>query len=628
MKASLCIIIIFIANICNAQSWSEDFNSITIPNIPSNWTQNNVDGNTVFYNYELLLGIGNNAWVTNDSLPKDLSHGNYLISTSWYMPSGTSNDWIITPTFTVPNNARLKWDASGSSSKESYYVAISTTGTLTSDFNQIIATISAEDFAWQTHDVSLSAFSGQVINIAFVYTSSQKIFLRLDNISVYESAPNDGKIIDVSKMSRYGYGNQIVSGYFKSLGLNPANNATINYSINNGVVNTETINFNQPLNFGDSTAYVFSLPANLALYENTVKVWVTEVNGTPELITTNDTAKFTVFNASQSVLRNAILEEMYSSTCPGSASLNDNFTPIVNANNPNTNGRLNVIKYHCMYGDPSFSNEAIRRTLFYKVYLLPAIYANGTRLLSMYNQSEIDEEINKPAYASITASITINGNVLSTSSDVTPYISIPVNSPLVIHRVLLQKYYNFNTGNFNQNDFYHVMRKMEPDENGISYCPVDGITTNLPFNYTVNLNTPTINQNGYDFWQTTNLEYEYVVFVQDKTTGDILQSASASILDPQYVGLVEFSDNNPQIGIYPNPAADFAVVGLKLAQESEVTISIFDELGKMVYQNKSKQTESGQKEMKINTSNFLSGIYQVSVETNKGLFKDKLIISK
>jgi hypothetical protein len=172
------------------------------------------------------------------------------------------------------------------------------------------------------------------------------------------------------------------------------------------------------------------------------------------------------------------------------------------------------------------------------------------------------------------------------------------------------------------------MRKMEPTEEGTPYTPIDGSLTSMPFNFTVNINTPTINQNGYDFWQTTNLEYEYVVFVQDKLTGDILQSASASILDPQYVGLVEFSDNNPQIGIYPNPASDFAVIGLKLAEESDVTISIVDELGKIVYQNKSKQTDGGQKEMKINTSNFLSGIYQVSVETNKGLFKDKLIISK
>lgn len=67
---------------------------------------------------------------------------------------------------------------------------------------------------------------------------------------------------------------------------------------------------------------------------------------------------------------------------------------------------------------------------------------------------------------------------------------------------------------------------------------------------------------------------------------------------------------------------------MKLAEESDVTISIVDELGKIVYQNKSKQTDAGQKEMKINTANFLSGIYQVSVETSKGLFKDKLIISK
>jgi hypothetical protein len=427
MRTYLSLAIIFLIYTSKAQSWSEDFNSLTIPNIPSNWTQNNVDGNSVFYNYEVLLHIGNNAWVTNDSLPKDASHGNYLISTSWYLPSGTSNDWIITPTFTVPNNARLKWDASGSSSKESYYVAVSTTGTLTSDFTQIIANIPAEDFAWQTHDISLSAFTGQTIYIAFVYTSSSKILLRLDNISVYESAANDGMIKDISGMSRYGYGNQIVSGYFKSFGLSPASNATINYCVNNGTVTTETVNFSSVLNFGDSVAYSFSTPASFGLYENTIKVWVTQVNGSNESILINDTSKYTIFNASQSVLRNALLEEMYSSTCPGSVSLNNYFTPIVNANNPNTNGRLNVIKYHCMYGDPSFSNEAIRRDLFYKVFLLPAIYANGTKLLNTYSQTDIDDAINKPAFADITASLSMNGNVLSATADIIPYISIPTN---------------------------------------------------------------------------------------------------------------------------------------------------------------------------------------------------------
>ena len=116
---------------------------------------------------------------------------NVAMATSWYSPNGTSDDWMITPAFTVnDDNVRLSWRARSSmkSTKyhEDYSVYVSTTGgTAVADFDKSkpLATVKGESYDWTTHSVDLSAYKGKTITVAFVDESNNKAYLYLDDIN-------------------------------------------------------------------------------------------------------------------------------------------------------------------------------------------------------------------------------------------------------------------------------------------------------------------------------------------------------------------------------------------------------------------------------------------------------------
>lgn len=99
---------------------------------------------------------------------------NVAMATSWYSPNGASDDWMITPAFTVnDDNVRLSWRARSSmkSTKyhEDYSVYVSTTGgTAVADFDKSkpLATVKGESYYWTTHSVDLSTYKGKTITVA------------------------------------------------------------------------------------------------------------------------------------------------------------------------------------------------------------------------------------------------------------------------------------------------------------------------------------------------------------------------------------------------------------------------------------------------------------------------------
>ncbi len=109
-------------------------------------------------------------------------------STSWYSPSGTSDDWLITPAFTVKSAAdvlRFRSMASDRRHRDGFAVYVSTTGSNNAaDFdkeNPLYAT-DAEASTWTNHSVSLEKYVGKTIRVAFVNNSTDQARLYLDDI--------------------------------------------------------------------------------------------------------------------------------------------------------------------------------------------------------------------------------------------------------------------------------------------------------------------------------------------------------------------------------------------------------------------------------------------------------------
>ena len=656
MKKQLLALAVMGSVSLSAQTWSENFNSTTGTSLPAGWLQNNVDGLTVISNLS-SFNFGTNAWVTNDATPEGYaSNARVAMSTSWYNPSGTSNDWLITPSFTVPANALLEWDALAVETgyQDGYQVKISTTGTAVASFSTNLFSIPAENDVWTNRSIDLSAYVGQTVQIAFVNNSNDKNRLYMDNIRVFVPSATDGAVLSFNGLTRYTAGtSQNISVQFKSFGSSPVTTAVLNYKVNSGAVVTQTFTLGTPLNYGGTTSLTFSTPATLPVGANSVKAWVTQVNSTNEVVLTNDTTAIPLYIASTAVTRNALIEEWSSSTCPPCAQLNATFDPLVNTNNPNSGGDVNVIKYQVNWpspgNDPSFNAHGDSRVAHYDIQGAPTAITNGRTEMSAHNQAEINAAKAEPAFANITATLTANGSTnaavattVVASATIIPRLTITTASPLRVFQALVQSYYNYPAASTPQKDYYHVMRKMNPNGWGSPITVTDGTPIVVNFSnsaVTAPINSGTPAQMSFNYWTTPNMRYEYVVFVQDTISNHVIQSASwsATVAVPTAttgggggggnVGIVQLT-NDQRIGVYPSPAQDFAIIAVVLDKAATVNLTITDIAGKQVYNKANESIDAGKHEIKIDTSNLPTGTYFIKVDADGLVYKDKLLISK
>ncbi|MCF6131972.1 T9SS-dependent choice-of-anchor J family protein [Flavobacterium wongokense] len=189
-KLLLLSTIIGFAFTANSQVvFSENFDGIG-PGM-SGWTLYNVDGLTP----NAGVAFVNAAWVAT---PSEFDN-NVAMSTSWYTPAGTSNDWLVSPAITLPAGTNmLYWDGLtyDPTYPDSYKVYISTTGNAVGDFTELLNVDPEDTTDWVRHALDLSNFSGQTVYIAFQNYSSDMYLLALDNIAVINNdiciAPDRG----------------------------------------------------------------------------------------------------------------------------------------------------------------------------------------------------------------------------------------------------------------------------------------------------------------------------------------------------------------------------------------------------------------------------------------------------
>jgi hypothetical protein len=150
------------------------------------WSLYDQDGLTV----NTGVSFVNAAWVSTTSE----FDNNVAMSTSWYTPAGTSNDWLVSPAITLPAGINtLYWDgrAYDPTYPDSYKVYVSTTGNTVADFSTEELAVAPEATTWTHHTLDLSAYSGQTIHIAFQNFSTDMFLLALDNISVVNNGTCD-----------------------------------------------------------------------------------------------------------------------------------------------------------------------------------------------------------------------------------------------------------------------------------------------------------------------------------------------------------------------------------------------------------------------------------------------------
>ena len=183
-------------------TFQEDFQGGVIP---KGWTVHDVDAQPP----AAMVAAVDDAWIVADNAFGAIGEGEFwAISTSWYDPAGTADDWIITPAITLGATATLQWSAFALSGDfpDGYEVyVVPTTVTEFTDFvadgdptaflaldSMVVPSadpvfmIDDEETTVQNRTVDIGALATQEVHIAFRNNSNDELLLFLDNIAVVE----------------------------------------------------------------------------------------------------------------------------------------------------------------------------------------------------------------------------------------------------------------------------------------------------------------------------------------------------------------------------------------------------------------------------------------------------------
>jgi hypothetical protein len=180
---------------------------------PPGWMLRNVDNRIPAG----AVSYVNEAWERREDFQNNVADS-CAFSTSWYSPAGGADDWMWTPLIgPLPANSVLKWNARTYDPlyQDGYEVRIMTsaggppTGGTGVMGNQVInstllySTGAESSGGWIAREVSLAAYTGQSVYVAFRNISNDKFLLVIDNVSVEVVTNHDAQLLSFVSASEY-----------------------------------------------------------------------------------------------------------------------------------------------------------------------------------------------------------------------------------------------------------------------------------------------------------------------------------------------------------------------------------------------------------------------------------------
>lgn len=274
------------------------------------------------YNYSLLKTAG---WLVTKN-----GTDTFAVSTSWLDTNTINVDrYLVTPPITISNaNTVLRWRAKSADAnyRDGYEVYTTTvTGTPTkNDFvigNRIFLIADnntsggGENKTWTYRSVNLDAYVGQTIRFAFRNNSKDRFRLWIDDIEVEKLTTVRDVSLTLAEASKYNVVNvqDTVKVTFTNLGAAPVTTIVLNYKVNNSGIQSQT--FYSSIGMGNQSVnrLTFAMPytaSSPGYYK--IETWVSSINGLPDQINTNDTAKCYVSFQSANIPRVTLLEQFVS----------------------------------------------------------------------------------------------------------------------------------------------------------------------------------------------------------------------------------------------------------------------------------------------------------------------------
>ena len=604
---------------------SENFDAATT--LPTGWTQLNIDGLTPATGVSFMA---TSAWIAR---PKATgSTDNQAVSTSWYTPAGTSNDWLISPSIAVPatgvNVVQFDAMAPDANYLDGFKVYISTSPITASSLpTTAVLTVPAAANTYTSYSASLASFAGQNIYVAIQNYSNDMYLLFVDNFKVRTVVNNDA-ILSSASLNRYSAvstNNNLVLDV-KNDGANAITALTVNW--NDGTDHIQTIT---GLNIAPGASANVTHPTAVSyatVVEKNINVTITAVNGAVDA--TNVTAAKKINTVSQIVEKTVVIEEgtgTWCVWCPRGAVameyMYDTYPTrfigvAVHNGDPMTvteydNG-ADLSGFPGCNVDRALKDESVSKTLFEGYY--------NTR-----------KDITIPA--AIAATATWNGANVSVAVTST-FKTVFANANYRLGVIMIEDKVTGTGAAYNQANAYaggtngvmggfeslpnpvpaaqmvydHVGRALLGGYDGQAASVPASITNNQAVNYTFNYTVPA-----------TSKRYlmSAIAVLIDNTTGEIINATKVALTA---AGVEEVATIGMEV--YPNPASGSVTVKFD-ATNADYAVAITDLSGRQVAA-RTITNANGSQTVEMPIEGLATGNYLVTVSSNGASFTQNLMV--
>ena len=98
------------------------------------------------------------------------------------------------------------------------------------------------------------------------------------------------------------------------------------------------------------------------------------------------------------------------------------------------------------------------------------------------------------------------------------------------------------------------------------------------------------------------------------------------LLDSTAISIDEYSDNETNLQVFPNPAKNTLSISYNMNYNSSITIDILTLEGKAIVSYSNNLIKQGKQIQTINIENLKTGIYLIRLSTEKNILAKKLIV--
>ena len=419
-----------------------------------------------------------------------------------------------------------------------------------------------------------------------------------------------------------------ITGVIRNLGATPVTSFTLNYKINNGA----TVSAPITANIASLNTFAFSHPTTwtpAAAGTYTIEAWATNINGSnADMQTSNDSKSKQVSVLANATPRTVLHEVFTSSTCvyckPGNANLHT-----ITAANP---GKSIDIKYQQNYpgagNDPYQTPEAINRHNWYGVTGIPNMQVDGgwDGNANNYSTSLLNNFQSKPALVRINVTHTVVGHTVSAQATIDPIGNNIASNNLVAHMVITESRTVKNKRTNGETEFFDVMKKMLPNENGTAIAPLTG-TNPITLNQTYTFPSPVqiiAPKNIFPDSVENLSNLDVVVFLQDKVTKEVFQAAKSVNLKS---GVSENVLANT-LNVYPNPTSNKVNITFSALKPENATLEIYNAVGAKVWGTSIKANEINGRMIEADLSNQANGMYYLNLKYGDQVVTKKIVLVK